>query len=199
MKQKFINQIIDPQVFGLEVVIDAAYELINRLAFRIEGDPNQEISVRIKPRFEEISLKQAQILFDEKLIDSSINAYKWNANSKVRLYFIHSALSLTPDEIDLWASGDGDEVLNLIDYQISPDVKQEIIVLLLALEGNQLDILLPRLLSILKLLSSIAHFTEFRVEDAKLTFKAKPKNNFPMDELEARLHQEFEDLPNIND
>ena len=198
MKPEFIHQIIDSQVFALEVVIDAAYWLINRLAFRIEGDPNKEIWVRIKPRFEEISPKQAQILFDEKLIDSFITRYKWSANSKIRLHFIHAALSFTPNEADIWALRDKDEILNSVDYHIFQDANQESMVLSLDLQVHKLEALLPRLFSGVKPLLSIAHFTEFRVKDAKLTFRVKPKNNFQMNELKARLHSNFEALPYTN-
>lgn len=169
--------------------MDAAYWLINRLAFRIEGNPSKEIIVRIKPRFDDIPPEQAQILFDEKLVETFIATYKWRANSKVRLYFLHTALSLTPNEMNLWAEKES-ETLNLIDYQIFKEERQSI-TLGFDLHNNKLEVLLFELFSSVMRLSSIAHFSKFKLENAKLTFRAYPKNNSPISELKARVHQEF--------
>ena len=197
MKSMFIHQIIDPQIFPLEIVIDAAYWLINRLDFRIEGDPKKEILVHIKPRLEGMSHEQAQVLFDDELIGSFVTRYYWHVNSKIRHHFIHAALSLTPHETDIWALRDKNEILNAVNYQIVQGAYPELIVLCVDLHDN-LEPLLTRLLSMAKQLSSIAHFTSFGIKDGKLTFKVKPKNDFHMNTLKARLHKGFDALSSVN-
>ena len=197
MKPKFIHQIIDPQIFPLEIVIDAAYWLINRLSFRIEGDPNKEISVGIKPRFERISDRQAQVLFDDGLIDSYVTRYKWHVNSNVRRYFVHAALSLTPQETDIRALRDKHEILNPVDYQITQEADPELIVLCLDLQEQSLESLLPRLFATVQQLLSIAHFSAFGIKDGKLRFRIRPKNDFQMNELKTRLQSSFNALPRV--
>lgn len=195
MRPKFVHQIIDPQIFPLEIVIDTAYWLINRLNFRIEGDPNKEISVRIKPRFEWISHRQAQMLFDDGLIDSFVTRYKWHVNSNIRRYFVRAALSLTPQETDIQALRDKHEILNPVDYQIIQEADPELIVLSFDLQEHSLESLLPRLFATVQQLLSIAHFSAFGIKDGKLTFKIRPKNDFQMNELKTRLQESFNDLP----
>ena len=194
MKPAFILHRIDPQVFTLEVVVDTAYCLINRLDFRIEGDPNKEILVKVRSRSEKVSQDQVSSLFDEKLIESFIAACRWHANSALRLYFINSALSFTPNQVDIRELKERTESMALVDYQISQDRNRDSVVSFINLQGHKQDALLERLFIAIKPLIPIAHLTEFRIKDTKLIFKAKPKDNLQIDELEVKLHQRLEDL-----
>lgn len=86
---------VNPNVFALEVVYSAAYVLLDKAYFVLDGDPKKEVKVFIKPKekmgkkkLEELALK-----FHDELINYSVYVVQAARNQAVREAIISRALA----------------------------------------------------------------------------------------------------------
>lgn len=192
MNEQFVKIFVNPKVFPLHTVFSASYALLGQLSIRIEGDPQKEIIVRLKPKDSTESAEHVKEIFNEKLMDCALDEYRSMATSDIRHYFIKAALSFdADDEIDLWSSQSSEEeYLENISYHISP---YEGRVMELSIDAKQRkDYLLPRIFSIAKRLRADCSFEVKEVRDDIVICRLKLKNGCDLEVLNEKLERELQ-------
>ncbi|MCX8189721.1 MAG: hypothetical protein N3F05_00635 [Candidatus Diapherotrites archaeon] len=87
---------INPKVFPLEVVYAACYVLLDRAYFILDGDPQKEIKILIKPKEEALSRKKLESLalkLHDELINYAAYAIQAARNQPIREAIIKRALA----------------------------------------------------------------------------------------------------------
>ncbi|MEM4662746.1 MAG: hypothetical protein QXM75_01865 [Candidatus Diapherotrites archaeon] len=94
---------INPKVFPLEVVYAACYVLMDKAYFILDGDPQKEIKVFIKPKDDKLSKKQLESLalkLHDELINYATYAVQAARNQPLREAIIKRALATNLAEIE---------------------------------------------------------------------------------------------------
>ncbi|MEM0360633.1 MAG: His-Xaa-Ser system protein HxsD [Candidatus Diapherotrites archaeon] len=87
---------VNPKVFTLEVVYSAAYVLLDKAYFFLDGDPAKEILVTIKARDKKRGAKALEEIanhFNNELINYSVYAVQAARNQAIREAIIQRALA----------------------------------------------------------------------------------------------------------
>ncbi|MEM4598483.1 MAG: hypothetical protein QW400_02230 [Candidatus Diapherotrites archaeon] len=94
---------VNPKVFPLEVVYAACYVLMDKAYFILDGDPQKEIKVFIKPKEEKASKKQLESLalkLHDELINYATYAVQAARNQPIREAIIRRALATNLSEAE---------------------------------------------------------------------------------------------------
>lgn len=92
--KNLIKVIINSKLYPLEAVYGAAYVFLDKAYFRLDGDPEKEITVQIKSK-EKLSRKGLENLasdFLNELLNYSLRYKISKNNRKIREYIIGTAL-----------------------------------------------------------------------------------------------------------
>ena len=92
--KNLIKAIINSKLYPLEAVYGAAYVFLDKAYFRLDGDPEKEITVQIKSK-EKLSRKGLENLasdFLNELLNYSLRYKISKNNRKIREYIIGTAL-----------------------------------------------------------------------------------------------------------
>lgn len=86
---------INPKLYPLSVIYSAAYWLLDRVHVIIDGDPDTEILVEIRPKkdLKEIDLKEIGYEFNDELINYSVYTVQATRNKRLREVIIEHALA----------------------------------------------------------------------------------------------------------
>ncbi len=89
-KKNFALVSINPKIYSLGVIFSAAYVLLERAFIVIDGNPNDQIIVSLKPKkgknIEEIANE-----FNEQLINFAVNFEQSERTQRIREEFIKQA------------------------------------------------------------------------------------------------------------
>ncbi len=85
---------VNPKLYPLSVIYSAAYWLLDRVHIIVDGDPETEILIEIRPKKdEELDLKEIGYEFNDELINYSVYTVQATRNQKLRERIIDNALA----------------------------------------------------------------------------------------------------------
>ena len=82
---------INPKIYPLDVVYSAAYALLDKAYIILDGDPEEEIIVEIRPKAK-IPLKKLGDGFNQELINYAVYKKQSEKNALIRQTIIQRAL-----------------------------------------------------------------------------------------------------------
>jgi His-Xaa-Ser system protein HxsD len=91
--KKFAIISINPKLYPLSVIYSAAYWLLDKAHVIIDGDPETEILVEIRPRVKNVDLKELGYKFNDELINYAVYTVQATRNKKLREMIVENALS----------------------------------------------------------------------------------------------------------
>jgi len=83
---------INPKLYPLSVIYSAAYWLLDRVHVIIDGDPETEILVEIRPKDKKVDLKEIGYEFNDELINYSVYTVQATRNKRLREMIVEKAL-----------------------------------------------------------------------------------------------------------
>ena len=85
---------VNPKMYPLSVIYSAAYWLLDRVHVLIDGDPETEVLVEIRPKKEQkVDLKKIGYEFNDELINYSVYTVQATRNKKLREMIVENALA----------------------------------------------------------------------------------------------------------
>jgi His-Xaa-Ser system protein HxsD len=85
---------VNPKMYPLSVIYSAAYWLLDRVHVLIDGDPETEVLVEIRPKKEQkVDLKEIGYEFNDELINYSVYTVQATRNKKLREMIVENALA----------------------------------------------------------------------------------------------------------
>ncbi len=86
---------VNPKVFALEVIYAAAYVLLDKAYFILDGDPEEEIKVTMKPKkkMQKNEIEELALKFYDELINYSMYVVQAARNQAVREAIIKRAFA----------------------------------------------------------------------------------------------------------
>ncbi len=82
---------INPEIFSLEVIYSATYTFLDKAYFIFEGDPEKEVSVKVKPK-EDLDLEKLVYRIQNELVNYAVYIVQASRNQGVRNAIISRAL-----------------------------------------------------------------------------------------------------------
>ena len=195
LKRKWATISLDPRLFPLDIVLLTAHELLTQLAIRIEGDPEQQLQIRIARRHTDIPLNDWVLLFQQKLIEVSLKEYRWLQKADVREYLLASAISYDPNMLDMAPNLLREKKAKLIEaisYEI--DMVGTRLDFSIGMVPNEFSLVRLRIFQISNSLKQVCYFFPIRLENGHILCSAYPKNGSDMSTLKKRICQELDDL-----
>jgi len=195
LKSDWTQVVLDPQIFPVPIVLNAAYMLLSRFAFRIEGDPESTITVRLRP-LDSHSVEDAEYLLNRALIRASINAYQMAQTAEIRRYFLKASLSFEGAERDFESvlrQREPEPPLEPVRYSVVPDLSGKLIHVSIELGTNRLNCLLLSLFYVAEGLSDECWFVIREVKDGRIIAHVKPKRG-TLDTVAMKLEEELSEL-----
>ena len=195
MEKSWTQVVLDPQVFPVTIVLNAAYMLLNRFSIRIEGDPESAIMVRLRP-IDPHSAEDSEYILNRALMRASINAYQMARTAEVRQYFLKSALSFEESERDfasILEQMKPESPLEPVKYSVVPDLSRELIHISIELGKNHINPLLLSLFYVAERLNDECWLVIREVKDGCIIGNAKPKR-CTLDTVVLKLEEELAQL-----
>ena len=90
-KEGYILFSINPEIYPLDVVYSAAYILMDKAYFILDGNPKKKIMVEIRPKKKE-DLERLSMNFNEELLNYAVYKTFSEKNKKIRESIIQRAL-----------------------------------------------------------------------------------------------------------
>ena len=197
VKKSWIQVVLDPQIFPVTIVLNAAYMLLNKFSFRIEGDPESAIEVRLRPLDPHLA-EHAEYLLNRALMRASINAYQVAQTAEIHRYFLKASLSFEGGDRDFDSVLEqrGSEVpLESVGYSLVTDLSEELIRVSVDIGKNHLEQLLLSLFYVGERLDDECWFVIREVKDGCITGELKPKRGV-LDTVILKLEEELTQLSN---
>ena len=91
--QNYVLVSINPKIYPLSVVFSAAYIMLDRAYTVIDGDPEKEIVVTLRPKEQAMKLERLARDFNDELINYAVHLEQSKRTQKMREEFIKKALS----------------------------------------------------------------------------------------------------------
>ena len=189
--------VLDPQIFPVPIVLNAAYMLLNKFAFRIEGDPEIEIMVRLRPLDSNLA-EDTEYLLNRALIRASINTYQMAQTAEIRHYFLKASLSFEGTDHDFASvleSNESKVPLEPVKYSVVSDLSEELIHVLVDIGGNCVKQLLLSLFYVAERLVNDCWLVMREVKDGRIIAHAKPRCG-ALDVVTLKLEKELVQLSN---
>lgn len=89
--EKLVLVFINPKIYPLEVIYSAAYAMMDRTYAIIDGDPQKEIFVELKPKDNKINLEALGRDFNNELLNYAVYMIQTARNQTVRDTIIQRA------------------------------------------------------------------------------------------------------------
>lgn len=93
-KNQLVYVLVDPNFYSLDAIYDAAYNFLDRAYILFDGDPKEEIKVRLKGK-KKLNKKELEKLADEffnELINTGLRRKISKNNKNIREYMVSAAL-----------------------------------------------------------------------------------------------------------
>ncbi|MBU0666569.1 MAG: hypothetical protein ABIC91_01485 [Nanoarchaeota archaeon] len=84
---------LNPKIYPLSVIFSAAYWLLDKAHVIIDGDPETEILVEMRPRDKDVDLKELGNKFNDELINYAVYTVQSTRNKRLREMIVENALS----------------------------------------------------------------------------------------------------------
>lgn len=97
-KEGYLIVSISPKIYPLEVIYSAAYVFLDRAYVLIDGNPEEEIFVQMKPKGKE-DLEKLGLEFNNELINYSVYIVQATRNQPLRKAIIERALLTNTGEV----------------------------------------------------------------------------------------------------
>lgn len=96
-KEGYLIISINPKIYPLEVIYSAAYVFLDRAYLLIDGNPEEEIFVQMKPKGNE-DMEKLGLEFNNELVNYSVYVVQATRNQPLRKAIIERALLTNTDE-----------------------------------------------------------------------------------------------------
>lgn len=196
LKQKWVTISVDPRLFPLDITLFTAHELLTQLAIRIEGDPEEQLHVRIARRHTNIPLNDWKLLFQQKLVEVSLKESRWQQKADIREYLLAAAVSYEASILDEVPQNllkeKKDKLIETIIYEI--DEVDNRLELSIGIEKNEFTLVRLKIFQVSNRLKQICYFFPIRLENGHILCSSYPKIGRDMPTLKKRICQEFDDL-----
>ena len=90
---EFATVEINPDIFSLEVIYSAAYTFLDRAYFIFDGDPEETVKVKLKPKNDEIEVEELTKELQNELVNYAVYVIQASRNQGVRNAIIQRALN----------------------------------------------------------------------------------------------------------
>ncbi len=197
MEKTWSQVVLDPKIFPVEIVLNAAYMLLNKFTFRIEGDPESAIVVRLRPLDSHL-VENMEYLLNRALIRASINAYQMEQTAEIRHYFLKASLSFEGTDLDFASvleQKKSEVPLEPVQYSIVSDLSGELIHVSVDIGRNHLKRLLLSLFYVVERLNDECWLILREVKDGCIVAYAKPRCD-GLDVATLKLEEELAQLCN---
>ncbi|MCY3721519.1 MAG: hypothetical protein OXG97_04810 [Candidatus Poribacteria bacterium] len=195
-ERKWIMISLDPQLFPLDVVLFTAHELLTQLAIRIEGNPENQLQVRIAQRHTDIPLGDWELLFQQKLIEVSLKESRWHQKTDIREYLLAAAVSYDAGILDDVPQNllkeKKDKLIEAIKYEVG--VVNDRLELSIGIGKNEFALVRLRIFQVSNTLKQICYFFPIRLENGHILCSSYSKVGRDMSALKKRICQELDDL-----
>ena len=186
---------LDLQLFPLDIILFTAHELLTQLAIRIEGDPEEQLHVRIARRHTDISLDDWALVFRQKLVEVSLKENRWQQKADMREYFLASAISYDAGMLD-WMPNllteQKNKLVEAVNYEMyAVDNRFE---LSIGIGKNEFTLVRRKVFQVSDRLKQICYFFPIRLENGHILCSSYPKIGTDMSTLKKRICQEFDNL-----
>ena len=84
---------INPRIFSLEVIYSATYTFLDRAYFVFNGDPDEEIRVKVKPKSSEEDIKELLYEIQNELVNYAVYIIQSSRTQEIRNAIIKRALN----------------------------------------------------------------------------------------------------------
>ena len=195
LEKSWTQVVLDPQIFSVTIVLDAAYMLLNRFSFRIEGDPESAIVVRLRPIDSHLA-ENSEYILNRALMRASINAYQMTRTAETRRYFLQVSLSFEGTERDFESvlkQGKPELPLEPIRYAVVTDLSGELIRISVDIGKNHLNRFLLSFFYLAERLNDDCWLVIREVKDRHIVVYAKPKRG-TLDAVMLILEEELTQL-----
>jgi len=91
-KEEFVLVSVNPKFYNLDVVYSAIYMFLDKCYVKIEGDPEEEILVKLKPKEKGVDLERLGREFNNELINYAAAAIRGWKTVDLRKTIIERAL-----------------------------------------------------------------------------------------------------------
>jgi His-Xaa-Ser system protein HxsD len=91
----YANISVNPRLYPLSVIYSAAYWLLDRVHVIVDGDPDTEILIEIRPKknSKNLDLKEIGYEFNDELINYSVYTVQATRNKKLREMIMQNSLA----------------------------------------------------------------------------------------------------------
>ena len=196
LKRKWVSISLDPQLFPLDIILFTAHELLTQLAIRIEGDPEEQLQVRIARRHTNIPLNDWKLLFQRKLVEVSVKERRWQQKADIREYLLAAAVSYNASMLDDVPQNllkeRKDRLIEAITYKI--DAVNSRLDLSIGVGKNEFTFVRLKIFQVSDALKQICYFFPIRLENGHILCSSYPKVGGDMSALKKRICQELDDL-----
>lgn len=83
---------VNPKLYPLDIVFSAAYMFTEKCYVLLDGDPQQEILVELKPKLESADLKKVAMEFGNELINYASYDVQFKRNARLREVFLQRVM-----------------------------------------------------------------------------------------------------------
>ena len=196
LNRKWVPISLDPQLFPLDIILFTAHELLTQLAIRIEGDPEEQLQVRIARRHTNIPLNDWKLLFQQKLVEVSVKECRWQQKADIREYLLAAAVSYDASMLDDVPQNllkeRKDKLIEAITYKI--DVVDSRLDLSIRIGKNEFTLVRLKVFQVSNALKQICYFFPIRLENGCILCSSYPKVGGDMSVLKKRIRQELDNL-----
>ncbi|MFC2135185.1 hypothetical protein ACFLTH_11255 [Bacteroidota bacterium] len=83
---------VNPKLYPLSVIYSASYWLLDKAHVIVDGDPDTEILIEIRPKVKGTDLKELGYKFNDELINYSVYTVQATRNKRIRELIVENAL-----------------------------------------------------------------------------------------------------------
>ena len=193
--REWVTITLDPKLYPLNIVLLAAYELVSKkLPIRIEGDPNEQLQVKLSPGHQEASVDEWRRLFQQKLMEVSLKEHQWEQTADVREYLLTAAISYDAAMVDpppdLLRQEVEEKCLEKLTYTLTED-KTGNLLCLIDIGRVGLAQALPKILQVADELEQMCHFFPQSVEGTQILCEVIPINRSEIPAVRSRIYEEL--------
>lgn len=84
---------LNPRIYPLDVVYSACYVFIDKAYVLLDGEPEEEIIVELKPKDESESIEKLGMEFSNELLNYAVYKRQSLANADIKTLIVQAALS----------------------------------------------------------------------------------------------------------
>ena len=91
---------VNPKIFPLDIIYSAAYSILERAYVILDGDPEKEVYVILKPKILEKGLEELGYLFYNELLNAAFYTIQLVRNKELREALIRATTPIEEEEFE---------------------------------------------------------------------------------------------------